>query len=255
MNRKAQKATDINRKHIYRNQNFLKSPGQNQKQNQKQQLSPRAQQQQEIQQKQTDYCFELTEKMIEQGFSEEEVTKYISKLENLVKTNDLEKRENKIKADLKKINLTIKELERNKNSKPNKPKIPQKQEQILEFQIDDFMKPPPFIEDDSYIKDIQTNDNEDNDNGKAQEKQKPTSLPQLKPLPGYADLSRYRNGNGNANANGNHPGNVLIPGKSPRIFNPLVGGKRISKIPAKNQLVKATGAGAQFLASLADDLN
>ena len=63
MNRKAQKATNFNRKHIYGNQNFLNSPRQiqNQKQKQQQQLSPRAQQQQEIQQKQTDYCFELTE--------------------------------------------------------------------------------------------------------------------------------------------------------------------------------------------------
>ena len=240
MNRKAQIATNINRRH-------LNSP----RQNQKPQLSPRAQQQLQKQQKQTDYCFELTEKMVEQGFSEEEVTKYISKLENLIKTNDIEKREAKVKADLRKINLSIKELERAKNDKPKKPKPKQKVDPNDFFKESDFMKPAPFVEDESFIKDTQEDAAEHYED--VQEKQKPPALPQLKPLPGYADISRYRNGN--ANCGTSHPGNALIPGKSPRIVNPHVAGKRISKIPAKNQFVKATGAGAQFLASLAEDIN
>ena len=229
MNKKVQHATVSNKQRLMGKQNGSRSPRYQNPENHV--ISPRMQEQQQRQQKQSDYFFQLTESMIGQGFTEEEVSKYTIKLEQMLKSNDLEAKEAKAKKDIKKINAAINDLERKKDSKPSNTytRLKQHQLQQLDFTEDDFIKPAPFVEDETFLKSIE-HSTEAPQSSRSQQQQIQAPLPSLKPLPGYSDMSRNRNG---AQSN-NSQHNVLIPGKSPRIVNPHVHGKRISKIPTKN---------------------
>ena len=244
MNRKAQKATYSN---LQRNQGKPKSP--RFPQQQEPLLSPRMQQIKERAKKRSDCIFALTEQMLEQGFSGEEVSKYTQKLENLVGCSDLEKKEAIIKKDIKKINNAINDLHQKKSSKRTKPK-PQThiQELMIEFTEDDFKKPPPFVDDESFLQMQALVDSQNERSLHSADQPRLRPLPQLEPLYQHHEAPKPRNGSANGSQH-----YVLIPGNSPRIINPHI--KKVSRIPTKSQpQIKATGAGAAFLASLADEL-
>lgn len=84
------------------------------------------------------YLFELTESMIMDGFSEEEVSQYVKRVENDSKCTDLEldQHELLINAELKKINRNIRRI------KDPKPETPQKNEPEDEIEKDDSDSSP-----------------------------------------------------------------------------------------------------------------
>ena len=162
-----------------------------------------------------DYLFELTEKMINLGvFSEEEVTKYVERVEKFSKMSDtdLENNQKKIQTAIKKINKSIQFL--------NDPKKATE---------------TPKIEKQAKIEKPQENEEETKQNQElsysdiAKGRQSPMVRKNMIQVPqGDTQVSK-------------------TPSKIPK--------PQIKKKPKADDKIQATGAGAQFLASLADDLN
>ena len=200
MNKKVQRAKIISEKH---------QVGQNKNEAEPQEIKPKKKTES------SDYLFELTEGMINIGFSEEEVTNYIEKVEKLSKISDseLEKQEKNIHKDIKKINKSIQ-----------------------------FLKDPKSAEVASETASVKSEISVKDSS--------PDTLPPLKQGPRYSDMIKGRQ-------------SPMIQRNLPSLISPKETNvsKTPSKIPKppKNKpkdadMVQATGAGAQFLASLADDL-
>ena len=171
------------------------------------------------------YLFELTESMIMDGFSEDEVAQYVKRVENDSKCTDLELDQHEIllNAELKKINRNIRRI------KDPKPETPQKNE----------------VEDEAE-KDDSDNNSESKD-----------SSPKQK---GYAEIQMARNGQEPEKQDKaqNQPSEEDKKRSPSSKQTP----KR-SKLPARKKnsdsntpgtpAVQATGAGAKFLADLLND--
>lgn len=169
------------------------------------------------------YLFELTESMIMDGFSEDEVAQYVKRVENDAKCTDLEldQHEILINAELKKINRNIRRI------KDPKPETPQKNETEDE--------PEKYDSD---------NNNESKD-----------SSPKQK---GYAELQLARIGQ----EPDKQEKNQIQPPEDDKKRSPSSKQTpKRSKLPTRKKnsdtpdtpAVQATGAGAKFLADLLND--
>lgn len=198
MNKKVQNATKISDKHrINKADNDV----------------PKAQNKQKF--NKADYLFELTEKMVLDGFDADEVTKYIEKLEKLSEKTEshLESNEVTIAKEIKKINKEHRRL----------------------------VNPEKTSETASIISSEETKSNDTKSPHKEDQVKQPET-------PGYSELAKRKS----------TPTTKKTEQRESKIpqYTPTKKQKPKDKAPPQqdsNEAVEMTGAGAQFLASLACD--
>lgn len=172
-----------------------------------------------------DYLFEMSEQLIESGFDDNEVSNYMSMVENYMKQSEVYifDRVKTLEKEIRKLNKTLNRIDNNQADN---------QSSTTEIQ--------------------QENDMEKEHDGQEQEKVGVKSSFQNQSSLSYVDIARYRQ---NPEKRKENLVNKFITPKKPKGERKKLNSEKKSDHSNEPYAVEATGAGTNFLSMLAEDVD